>query len=225
VWFQASKDSVISEPFAVPEWVRDRESFHRWAASDEFPEEGRIDYLGGEIWIDTSREQLFSHNQVKLAFTLALGGLVKSGGLGRFFQDGARLSHPEADLSAEPDAVFVSMAAQQTMRVRFTAAAGSGFLVIEGSPDMVLEVVSDSSEGKDTGRLRDLYWKAGIPEYWLVDARRAPLRFDILRHGTRGYSAARKRDGWVKSAVFGKEFRLTQGADPLGHPEYTLDVR
>jgi hypothetical protein len=35
----------------------------------------------------------------------------------------------------------------------------------------------------------------------------------------------RKHGGWVKSAVFGKSFRLTEQTDPLGHPEYTLAVR
>src|SRR5256885_8764701 len=51
-----------------------------------------------------------------------------------------------------------------------------GYLELEGTPDMVLEVVSESSVQKDTKRLRQLYWQAGIREYWLVDARREPDR-------------------------------------------------
>ena len=31
--------------------------------------------------------------------------------------------------------------------------------------------------------------------------------------------------GWLKSAVFGKSFRLTRQVDPLGDPRYTLAVR
>src|SRR5438270_7112609 len=141
----------------VPEWVQDRASFHRWAESEEFPEEGRVDYLGGEIWIDMSEEQLFSHNQVKTEFTAVLYALVKAARAGRFFADGARVGHPEADLSAVPDAVFVSAASFEQMRVSLVPGAESGYVRIEGSPDMVLEVVSDSSVGKDTSRLRDVY--------------------------------------------------------------------
>jgi Uma2 family endonuclease len=90
---------------------------------------------------------------------------------------------------------------------------------------MALEVVSRSSVQKDTVVLRDAYWKAGVREYWLVDARKEPLQFDILRRTAKGFAATRKQGGWMKSAVFGKSFRLTQQTNALGHPEYTLAVR
>jgi Uma2 family endonuclease len=213
-----------AENVIVPEWVEDRASFHRWADSEDFPAEGRIDYLHGEVWIDMSEEQLFSHNQVKTEITLVLGAFVKAQRLGRFFQDGARVEHPEADLSAVPDAVFVSTASFQQLRVR-TVEGAEGPTRLQGSPDMVLEVVSPSSIKKDKVRLRPLYWQAGIPEYWLVDARKEPLRFDILRREAEGYTPVRKRQGWARSAVFGRSFRLTQSADDLGQPEYTLEMR
>jgi Uma2 family endonuclease len=78
---------------------------------------------------------------------------------------------------------------------------------------------------KDTETLRDLYWLAGIREYWIVDARSEPLIFDILRHTARGYAVTRKQDGWIKSVVLGCSFRLTFQADELGHPEYDLETR
>jgi hypothetical protein len=70
-----------------------------------------------------------------------------------------------------------------------------------------------------------LYHEAGIPEYWLVDARGDRLVFEILRHTARGYVAVRKQQGWQKSGVFGKSFRLTQRTDENGLAEYTLKVR
>src|SRR5205814_3191780 len=100
-----------------------------------------------------------------------------------------------------------------------------GYVELEGSPDMVLEVISRSSVHKDTVVLRQAYWESEIREYWLVDVRREPLKFDILRHTAKGYAATRKQDGWIKSAVFGKSFQLTQGKSALGHPEFTLAVR
>ena len=90
---------------------------------------------------------------------------------------------------------------------------------------MVLEVVSRSSVQKDTRNLREDYWQAGVREYWLIDARPDPLTFDILRHTPRGYRAAPKKDGWIRSAVFGKSFRLLRGITALGHPQFTLEVR
>ena len=64
---------------------------------------------------------------------------------------------------------------------------------------MVLEVLSNSSVRKDDVDLRQAYWEAGIREYWLVDARKPPLRFEILNYTQRGYTARRKKDGWSKS--------------------------
>lgn len=89
---------------------------------------------------------------------------------------------------------------------------------------MVLEIVSDSSVEKDNAILRELYWKAGIQEYWLVDARGEELRFEILLHAPNEYVATASDTGWNRSEVFDKSFRLTRKSDELGHPEITLEM-
>jgi Uma2 family endonuclease len=209
----------------IPSWVVDRAAFRRWLNSDDFPETGRICFLAGEVWVDMSMEQLFSHNQVKHEYGLVVGGLVKAGRLGRYFPDGILVGNAEADFTTQPDGTFVSSAALETGRVRLVEGAKAGFLELEGSIDMVLEVVSDSSVYKDTVLLRDLYWQAGIAEYWLVDARGERLNFEILRHTPKGYVALRRQGGWLKSNVFNKSFRLTRQVDALGNPDYSLEVR
>jgi Uma2 family endonuclease len=209
----------------VPEWVLDLESFRRWSDADDFPEGDRIEWMRGGVWIDMSREQLFSHVQVKLRFSMALGNLVDADKLGYFFPDGARFSNEEADLSVKPDGLFLSMNSLESKAVRLLEGMEEGWLEVEGSPEMVLEVVSAGSVQKDTVDLRDAYWKAGVAEYWLVDARPDPPSFDILRHAGKGYVAVRKQKGWVRSGVFGRPFRLTRDSDPLGHPRFTLEVR
>jgi Uma2 family endonuclease len=210
---------------SVPSWVVDLESFRRWADADDFPEQGRICYLKGEVWVDMSKEQLFTHGQVKTEYTVVLGGLVKAGGLGLLWADGVLLSNEDADISVNPDATFASREALEEGRVRLIEGVEEGHVELEGSPDMVLEVVSTSSVQKDTVILRGAYWEAGVREYWLVDARAEPLKFDILRHTPKGYAATRKQGGWLKSAVFGKSFRLTQSQSALGHPAFALEVR
>ena len=42
---------------------------------------------------------------------------------------------------------------------------------MEGTPDMVLEILSDTSEQKDLVDLPANYQTAGIPEFWRIDAR------------------------------------------------------
>jgi Uma2 family endonuclease len=90
---------------------------------------------------------------------------------------------------------------------------------------MTLEIVNDSSVAKDNTRMRDLYWQADIKEYWLVDVRGTRLHFDIFRYTPQGYATVRARAGWLKSAVFGKSFKLTRQLDELENPEYTWAVR
>ena len=216
---------LYSDSVHVPFWVNDLESFRRWMLSDESPEKVPLFFLAGEVWIDMSKEQFFSHNQLKQEFFRVVGALAKQERLGTFCPDGMLLSNEEADLSGNPDGIFVAKESFHADKVRMIEGAEDGVVELEGSPDMVLEVVSDSSVEKDTEVLRELYWKAGIREYWLVDARGERLEFQILRHSTRGYTPVRKSAGWLKSAVFGKAFRLTRQLDDLGHPDFTLEVR
>jgi Uma2 family endonuclease len=91
---------------------------------------------------------------------------------------------------------------------------------------MVLEVVSNSSMRKDTQELVEDYFRAGIQEYWLIDARGETPEFDILRAGPDSYIRTRRQSGgWLKSQVFGRSFRFTQSTDSRGNPRYEVEVR
>jgi Uma2 family endonuclease len=210
---------------AVPEWVRDIDSFRRWSDTDDFPQDRPVWWLNGEVWIDMTREQLYTHLMVKAEYYFQLTRLVKEGNLGMFVPDGLLLSNFAAKISGNPDGTFLSNETLRSDRICLLEGSRGGYTEIQGSPDMVLEVVSRSSVEKDYDQLRKAYWEADVREYWLVDARKEPLKFEIFRHAPRGYVATRKQDGWVKSAVFGKSFKLTQRKNDLGHPEFTLSVR
>lgn len=207
------------EAVQIPEWVRDLSAFRRWAKSEDFPQQGQYAFLDGRIWADPSMERE-GHNQVKTEITGVLHSLIKGLRIGRFYADGMGLVNVSAGLATEPDGMFVSYAALREERVRLARRENS--LEVVGSPDMVLEVVSPTSVQKDTVLLRDLYWQAGIPEYWLIDPRRDDLVFDILRRGSKGYLPMRKSAGWMKSSVFGKSFRLNRENDVMGLASYSL---
>ena len=218
--FVVERDSV-----SIPAWVDDLESFRVWVRSDEFPDKGRICFLDGEVWVDMSKEQAFWHNQVKSEYNIVLGSLNKAERKGRYWPDGMLLTNMHANLASQPDARFVSTEGLRTSRVRLVEGVAAGFVELQSTPDMVLEIVSDASVIKDLERLRDLYWSAGIPEYWLVDVRGERLSFEILRHTAKGYVSTRSVGGWLKSSVFGKSFRLTRRTGEDGNPEYELSVR
>jgi Uma2 family endonuclease len=206
----------------VPTWIVDHASYRRWATSDDFPNIGWISYLDGLIWVDLNMERVI-HNQIKGQIGAVLAILVQSLVLGRVFADHMLITKRSARLSTEPDGLFVSYDSIRTGRVLLKK--GDDTLELEGSPDMTLEVVSASSVEKDTEHLPRLYWQAGVREYWLVDPRGNQLKFDILRWMADGYEPVRKRNGWVKSDVFGKSFRLTQSVGPDGMTDCRLEVR
>lgn len=216
----------IDEAFlTVPTWVVDIDAFRRWAHSPDFPERGNIWWLCGEVWADMSKEQIFSHVAVKGEIFAALHRLVKPGRLGLLLTDGVLLSNFAADISGSPDALFLTRQTLDSDRIRLLEGSRGGFTELQGSPDMVLEVVSDSSVGKDLKTLRKAYWKAGVTEYWVVDARKGKPGFEILVRGPKGFRRAPAQGGWVESRVFGRAFRLRVEEDKAGRPDYTLDVR
>jgi Uma2 family endonuclease len=220
--------TVMSEKHGkvqIPGWVVDLSSFRRWVHSGELPDKLRAQFLNGEVWVDLFMEEAYSHNFVKNALYLVLGPLTE--GLGLFFSDGMLLTNEDAGIATEPDAMFVSSAALESGRVELTAGANAEATATEvvGAPDLVIEVVSRGTEEKDTELLMAKYHDAGIPEYWVIDARDADdIRFDILKRGRKSYTAARKSDGWVKSAILGKSFHLVRTV-VAGYPRFKLEVR
>jgi Uma2 family endonuclease len=213
----------IGGRFDIPRWVKDHESFRKWARSPESPEHMRVAYFGNALWVDPDMEQLFIHNQVKFKIGLTLGALAE--GKGMYITEGMLLSNAAARFSTIPDGYFVSYDALHSGRIRQVAGRKGGCVELEGTPEIVVEVVSDSSEEKDMIDLRQAYWKAGIAEYWLVDARYADVKFDLLKRGPKGYVATRKQAGWLRSEVFDRSFRLARQDDPLGNPVYSLEVK
>lgn len=208
----------------IPSEVDDLDAFRRWSLSEDMPESGRFSFIHDTIWMDMSLEDGITHNLVKAEFSSVLTPLAKASRSGHFYIDRMRYVAPAAGLSTEPDGFFISFESVRNGTVELFRDDGS-LLEIVGAADMTLEVVSKTSVRKDTVVLRDLYHRAGVREYWLVDARRSPARFDILRHTPEGYVAVEPADGWLTSEVFGHAFRLEESTDPLGNPSYTLAVR
>ena len=209
----------------IPTWVVDLKSFRRWADDEAFPAKSGISYLLDEVWVDLSREHLFLHNDVKTEINTILRTLAKGKGWGRYFSAGAFFSNVEADFSNQPDGMFVSNESLRAGRVRSLRGRRGGHIELEGSPDMVLEVVGRSTAGRDDRELRDAYFLAGVREYWLINALETPLRFEILRPGRSRFVAVRSRRGWTRSAVFAHSFRLVGQTGEDGYPAFTLEAR
>jgi Uma2 family endonuclease len=221
--------SVITDRYNldIPASAFSIAGFRAWATADDFPERVRVTFINGEIILDMSNEELETHNTVRAEFTRVLATMNHEHDQGEFYTAGVLVSNEAAEVSNNPDAVFLTWQTLEGGRATLVPREGMAeqYIEVEGTPDWVLEVVSDSSVQKDTRRLREAYHRAGIPEYWLVDARGEEIAFQVLQSRRSGYAAAPSRDGWQRSRVFARSFRLERTRGRGGFWRYTLHVR
>lgn len=202
------------------------EDFRRWALSDDFPETGRIDYVMGKVEVNMSPEDLFTHGTLKSEVAGEVKERVRSINLGYSFVGETRISSVPGDVSAEPDVVVVTFDALDEQRVTLVpnATGEQGrYVEIEGAADLVVEIVSDSSVSKDTKRLPVAYFAAGVREFWLIDARREELRFQILRRAKDEFVPTTADDqGYQHSEVLDVWYDLDRQQNQRGHWFYRL---
>lgn len=209
--------------------IRDLADFRRWALSDDFPERGRIDYIAGRIEVDMSPEDFFTHGTLKSEIAAEIKDRVDELDLGHTLIAETRISSVPGDVSAEPDVVVITHDAFDSGRVRLVPKASGEpdrFVEVEGGPDLIVEIVSDSSVKKDTRRLPAAYFGAGVGEFWLIDARGRELFFQVHRRGAEGFIPAdRDADDYQRSDVLDAFFQLERSRHARGHWVYRLRQR
>jgi Uma2 family endonuclease len=218
---------VAGERLRVPRDAWRLDGFRTWMTSPAFPAQGvRATFVDGEVLIDMSPESLESHNKVKTAITIDVGRIVREKDLGELYSDRMLLTHDRAGVSTEPDLCFARWQTLASGRLRPAprATREGEFVELVGSPDLVVEILSDSSEDKDLRLLRAAYARARVPEYWIIDARGSKLRFEILRLSGRSYRAAAPSGRAQASAVLGLALRLRRTRNRVGRWSYALEA-
>jgi len=223
---QARVVTLDGDRLQIPASALDHEGLRRWATSDAFPENVRVAFIDGEVLLDLSREELETHNKLKRCITAVVGQLVDDRELGEVFADGAFLTHEAARLSTEPDLIFVSWRSFESGRVALVAKAGrpKRYVELVGSPDLVVEIVSDSSVRKDTRLPREAYLAGGIAEYWLVDGRGDRIQFEILHNTGFEFRASAPADQPQTSVVLGGRWTLSRDLNRGGRFRYRLQT-
>jgi Uma2 family endonuclease len=211
----------------IPATVSDLASFRRWVRSRHFPEKARASYIAGEIEVDMSAEEAFSHNSPKMSLLLAVGNWVEKYDLGQVFPDGMLVVNEKADIANEPDLMFCrwDTLASGRAELKETKPGSGRSMELVGTPDLVVEIVSKSSVTKDAVTLKERYALAGIPEYWLIDCRRDTIRLDVLTLRGRKYRVVKPNaTGTRRSAVLDANVRLTRAKSPVNTWRYKLSI-
>ncbi len=217
---------LFEEQVEIPLGIKNLADFRQWALSEEFPQHGRIDFVSGRIEVDMSPEDLFTHGTLKAEVSGEIKDRVDQLDMGHTLIAETRISSVPGNLSVEPDVVVISHQAIDDGRVRLVPKAsgeGGRFVEVEGGPDLVVEIVSDSSVKKDTERLPAAYFAAGVIEYWLIDARGKELFFQIHHRGPNAFVPTPLDDeGFQPSAVLQCGYCLDRDRHARGHWVYRL---
>ena len=206
------------------------DGFRAWAASEKYPERGKVTYFDGRLLLDMSPEYFDRHVSIKRELTFIIESIVRAGDLGEVYPDGSWLTQSQAKVSNEPDVMFAYWdtlsSGKLTLIPSKKKSPDDDGIELRGTPDWVCEIVSDSSVEKDTVVLREAYFRAGIPEYWLLDARGDEIDFKLLVAEAEGYGEApATADGWRRSPVFDREFHISRDRDRVGRFRYKLAHR
>lgn len=213
--------TLTIEQLTLPWEVRTLDGFRNWYRSIE-DSRVRACYAGGNLYIEMTPQNLKTHLRLISEINRVAGNLVRELDLGVHHEHGCWLTSDGADLSSEPDGCLVLWETFESGEARIES---DDEIQLVGRADLVLEVVSKTSERKDTVDLTDRYARAGIPEYWIADGRCNPPSLRILTLAGGSYTGAVPDDeGWLTSPLFGRRFRLRRITDRMGDPDYRLEV-
>ena len=134
------------------------EAFLAWADEDVGAE-----WVNGEILLTPTAS---SRHQDLVGFFVALLGIfVEARGLGKVLS--APFQMKIANSGREPDVLFLA----KERLARLTP------MYLDGPADLVIEIVSPESAGRDRGDKFYEYGAGGVPEYWLIDPQRQWVEF------------------------------------------------
>jgi len=91
----------------------------------------------------------------------------------------------------EPDILFVAREHEDRLKPTY----------LDGPPDLVVEIISPESFGRDRGEKFYEYEEAGVAEYWLVDPQREVLEVYVMEKNRRYRLAFMEHEGKYESSV------------------------
>jgi Uma2 family endonuclease len=142
------------------------------------PDDGkRREIIEGELYVTPS--PLTPHQRAVMRLSIRLGHFVESHKLGELFGAPLDVVFSKFDV-VEPDLLFISNARAGVLTNKN----------VQGAPDLVVEILSESTARVDRSIKLNLYGKFGVLEYWIIDPEGSSA--EIYRRGEGGLDLAAK---------------------------------
>lgn len=139
------------------------------------PDDERYELLDGALIVPPAPNTAHQSVQAELGWRMAQ--FVREERLGNLFFAPTDVVLSSTDV-VQPDLLFIS-----SERVHIIAPAN-----IQGAPDLIVEIRSDSTAERDESFKRQLYADCRVVEYWLVDPEAEII--SVLLLGENGYEEA-----------------------------------
>ncbi|MBB4634594.1 Uma2 family endonuclease [Longimicrobium terrae] len=167
-----------------------------YAEFRRLPDDGnRYEVIDGELFVTPS--PLTIHQKIVGRIFAAIEAFCEEHGAGTVLFAPCDVIFGEGDY-LEPDLVFVRRDREEIIGERG----------IEGPPDLVVEVLSESTAMRDRGIKRDRYAGYGVPEYWIVDSDAKAIEvYRLIQNDLRRTQIARDVLSW-SPGVDGPELLL-----------------
>jgi len=135
----------------------------------------RYELLGGELMMVPAPS--WFHQSIAGTLFQLLVQFVKGKALGevRFAPLDVVLSEHDV---VQPDLIYLSKERLDLVREG----------MVQGAPDLVVEILSPATAGRDQTYKRTLYARSGVREYWLADPETQTI--EVLTLGPQGYQLA-----------------------------------
>ena len=160
----------------------------------QLPEDQRYELIEGELQMAPAPTPL--HQRVSRKIEFRLEQFVTEHGLGEVFDAPCDVYLDEENV-VQPDLFFI----------RRERLGIIGERNIQGAPDLVIEVVSESSAYRDLVRKKRLYARFGVSEYWVVFPEDRAVEVYVLRGQRFRLQGAYAEDEVLESTVL-PGFRL-----------------
>jgi len=167
--------------------ARDDERRRREQFWHDMADDTKMEFINGEVIVHSPAT--LRHCDAVLSLAQLLNAYVRGAQLGRVASEKLLISLTRNDY--EPDICFFGRekaAPLEPGQLRFAA------------PDMVVEVISQSTEERDRGVKMEDYAEHGVGEYWIVDPDAETIEQYLLREGAY-YLAVKLREGNIAGAV------------------------
>jgi Uma2 family endonuclease len=121
------------------------------------PDDGkRYEIIEGELYVTPS--PVSAHQRAVTNLTYYLVEFTKRLGRGQIFVAPFDVVFSQYDV-VEPDLIYISSERASVLTEKN----------VQGAPDLVIEVLSESTERRDRTTKLKLYARYGVREYWLID--------------------------------------------------------